>query len=203
MTDHGPTVVHRIDSPWYAHDGRGPVLRRWLHTSDLLFAETLWENAADGLAGCQYHLSSSELAWVVFHGLQVIQVVPEEVHAYRYQELTDERGGAWRIEGSSWKAGFSQRHLRDHHHFVIELYDHIVEVIARELVFGSGAFDVAAVADDPRFCYAYLRRAQVREKAGELAAAIADFEAYAARTPEAGSARYAQRCAESLRQRLA
>src|SRR4051812_22906669 len=90
-----------IPTEQFAFDGRGPCLIRWLYYSDLLFKGTLWPDTPDGIHGAEYGippmsagdpLPSPTVAmvdplqcprvWVVFHGLQVIQMVPEEVHSY-------------------------------------------------------------------------------------------------------------------------
>ena len=119
-------------------------------------------------------------AWVVFHGLQVIQIVPEEVHSYWHRPSSEPstRSGVWEVVGSDWLASFNPRHLENHKHFVLEFYDDLVEVIARDLIFGHGEFSIdRVVAEDARFAYAYLRRAQVREKAHQWNDAISDYRA--------------------------
>src|SRR5262249_45447261 len=140
--------------------------------------------------------------WVVFHGLQVIQIVPEEVHSYWHLEL--ERGppslaNVWRIEGSAWLASFSPEHLHDQEHYLLTFYDELVEVICRELLFGSDVFNLeAAIASFPQLAYAYLKRAMSREKQGKLCEAAADFEQYIAISTNASSVEYARRCLETL-----
>ncbi|MGV3624610.1 MAG: hypothetical protein ACO1OB_27570 [Archangium sp.] len=67
-----------MTTPYFPFDGRGPVLTRWLHENDL----SLVDSAARGhIVGAQH-----EAGWVVFHGLQVLQLVPEEVHSYWHRE---------------------------------------------------------------------------------------------------------------------
>src|SRR5262249_12633830 len=136
-------------------------------------------------------------AWVVFHGLQVIQMVPEEVHSYwhiaSYKPGT--RSGVWEVVDSDWLASFNPRHLENHKHFVLEFYDDLVEVIATDLIFGHGEFSIdRVVAEDVRFAYAYLRRAQVREKAQQWSDAMADYRMYASLEANQSSAAYALRC---------
>jgi hypothetical protein len=140
-------------------------------------------------------------AWVVFYGLQVVQLVPEEVHSYwhsaEYEPGT--RTGVWEVFESDWLARFHPRHLANHKHFILEFYDVLVEVIARDLIFGRGEFSInRVVGEDGRFAYAYLRRAQVREKAQEWSEAIADYRSYASLEPNQSNAAYAARCAEAL-----
>lgn len=209
-----------VTTPHFAFDGRGPSLIRWLYYSDMLFAGTIWPDTPYGIHGAEYGippksddspLPSSTVAvidplecpraWVVFHGLQVIQIVPEEVHSYWHSEVYEQgtRSGIWEVTDSDWLAGFNPRHLSNHKHFVLEFYDELVEVIARDLIFGRGQFSIdRIVGDDGRFAYAYLRRAQVREKAQEWMEAIADYRSYASIEPDASNAAYGLRCAEAL-----
>lgn len=213
-----------ITTEHFAFDGRGPSLIRWLNYSDMLFPGTFWPHAPNGIHGAEYGippmltdepLPSTTIsvvdplecprAWVVFHGLQVIQIVPEEVHSYWHSEVYEPgtRSGAWEVVDSAWLASFSPRHLTGHKHFVLEFYDDLVEVIARGLIFGRGEFSIDQVVEkDDRFAYAYLRRAQVREEAQEWANAIADYRSYASLERYPSSAAYALRCAEALAAKL-
>jgi hypothetical protein len=204
----------------FAFDGRGPSLIRWLYSSDLLFPGTFWPESPDGIHGAEYGIppvlprdplpsSTVEVvdplarprAWVVFHGLQVIQVVPEEVHSYWHCGASEAgaRSGAWEVVDSDWLTGFNPGHLANHKNFILEFYDDLVEVIARDLIFGRGEFSIdRVVANDGRFAYAYLRRAQVREKAQQWKDAMADYQSYAFLAHDQSSAAYATRCAEAL-----
>jgi hypothetical protein len=144
-------------------------------------------------------------AWVIFDGLQVIQVVPEEVHSYWFlsEDESHARTGVWEVLDSEWLASFSQLHLAGHKHFVIEFYDDLVEVIARDLIFGRGEFLIdRAVGADGRFAYAYFRRADVREKARDWPGAIADYRAYANVEPNLSNAKYGLALAEALEAKL-
>jgi hypothetical protein len=208
----------------FAFDGRGPYLARWLYRSDLLFDGTFWPEAPDGIHGVEYRIppkvaagslpSTTVLvvdplqclrAWVVFDGLQVFQVVPEEVHTYWHDEA-DEPGrlsGVWEIADSAWLASFDPRHLGAHKHFVLVFYDDVVEVIARDLIFGHGAFSIDRVVDeDGRFAFAYNRRAQVREKAEDWRGALADYRAYASLEPNPSFAASGLRHCAALEKRL-
>ena len=209
-----------ISTEDFAFDGRGPSLIRWLYFSDLLFPETFWPDSPDGIRGAEYGIPpvlgsdpapSSTVAvvdsltcpraWVVFHGLQVIQVAPEDVHSYWHyaEHKSGPRSGASEVVESDWLAGFNARHLANHRHFILEFYDELVEVIARDLIFGRGEFSIDRVAaHDGRFAYAYLRRAQVREKAQHWKDAMADYQSYASLAHEQSSAAYAIRCAKAL-----
>lgn len=211
-----------IKTEHFPFDGRGPSLIRWLYYSDLLFASTMWPDKPDGIHGAEYGippvLAGSPLpsttvavvdplqcprAWVVFHGLQVIQIVPEEVHSYWHLCESGTQSGAWEVLDSDWSAGFNPRHLANHRHFILEFYDDLVEVIARDLIFGHGEFSIdRVIGKDRRFSYAYLRRAQVREKAQEWREAIADYRSYASLEPNQPNAAYGLRCAEALATKL-
>ncbi|GAB4204509.1 MAG: hypothetical protein OHK0022_29760 [Roseiflexaceae bacterium] len=199
-----------VQSSHFAHDGRGPSLGRWLRDSDLCLpnSEAGFAPFTGSIVGAQYRLPPvaygqlGGAAWVVFHGLQVIQIVPEEVHSYWHRaQLTRQRGhsGAWEIVDSPWLASFNPRHLADTRHVVLEFYDDIVEVICRELVFGAGMFSIQAAAEgDPRFARALLRHAQAQTKLGNLAEAAASLQKYINRAPEQRDRDYAQRLLETL-----
>ena len=209
-----------ISTEHFAFDGRGPSLIRWLYYSDLLFAGTVWPDTPNGIHGAEYGIQSMSAgdplpsetvamvdplscprAWVIFHGLQVIQLVPEEVHSYWHSAAYEPgtRSGVWEVVDSDWLAGFNPSHLADNKHFILEFYDDLVEVIARDLIFGRGQFSIDRVVDvDCRFAYAYFRRAQVREKAQEWTEAIADYRSYASLEPDQSHAAYGLRCVEAL-----
>ena len=213
--------VEAVHTRYFAHDGRGPELVRWLHQSDQLFEGTFWTDTADDICGADYAMTpltdggsppstsvvmsdpgSAPCCWVIFHGLQVLQLVPEEVHSHYHREHCAEATGAWRVHDSPWLTQFHPRHLADHQHFILEFYDELVEVIALDLIFGAGTFHIHDHAStDPRFVYAHLRRAQVREKAGDLVGAIEDYGTYA-RLVSSDDARYPLRCIDSLRRKL-
>src|SRR5262245_57281824 len=143
--------VHPIATSYFHHDGRGPSLVRWLCDRDLYLPDT-WDEPTPlvgDIVGAEYILPHpaphGAPAWVVFHGLQVLQIVPEEVHSYWHRtdlRRQPDQTGAWRIENSSWMTHFDPRHLTGHQHFVLEWYDELAEVICRELIFGSGMFDL-------------------------------------------------------------
>lgn len=139
---------------------------------------------------------------MLFHGLQVIQIVPEEVHSYWHLNfiLGDKRSGVWEIEGSEWMKTFAQRHLAECKHFIIEFYDELMEVIFRALIFGVGRFDLdKVVTTDSRLGYAYLRRAIIQEKRGNFDEAVDDYQKYILSCPKSSSADYAQRCINFIR----
>ena len=183
--------------------GRGPGLKRWLYDSDLLFADS-----NEGFASLPGDIEGALVegdAWVIFHGLQVFQVVPDEVNSGWY--LPDEPAtcgsNVWQIEESAWLKSFDQQHLAEHKHFVVEFYEEIVEVICRELLFGNDGFELQKAIDTyPQLNYAYLRRAMAMEKTGNVPQAIADYERYIFLCSRCGEeADYAVRCLQSLRQR--
>ena len=184
----------------FGFDGRGDCLEHWIHDADILFPEPEVSDAfaSGSIVGAQY-----DGGWVLFHGLQVIQVVPEEVHSNWHLNfiLGDTRkSGVWEIEGSEWMKTFDQRHLAEHKHFIIEFYDELVEVICRTLIFGTDRFDLAkVVATDNRLSYAYLRRATIQRKLGNFDEAIDDYQRYIQSCPDSSSAEYAQRCVNSIR----
>jgi hypothetical protein len=198
-----------IQTPHFSFDGRGPILRRWIHDRDLLLPDSSEGFAAQPGQACgavhdTYADGPGGRHFVVFHGLQVLQVVPEEVHAYWHRRLlSSTRGiGVFRVERSDWLASFAQRHLAGHDHFVLEWYDDIVEVICRDLIFGEGDFEISRVLpDEPRLGYAYFRHAVAQEKLGNVVAAIDSWERYLACAPHVGSIDYARRSLAALRAR--
>jgi hypothetical protein len=70
-----------FQTDYFDFDGRGETLVRWICDVDILFAEPDGANAfvalSGDICGAQYHDG-----WVLFHGLQVLQIAPEEVHSY-------------------------------------------------------------------------------------------------------------------------
>lgn len=198
-----------VQTPHFSFDGRGPTLRRWIHDEDLFLpgSNEGFAPLAGGMCGAIYDAFTSDTGpdrcFVVFHGMQVLQIVPEEVHSYWHRQVCSSTGrlGVFRIEESGWLASFSQRHLDGHAHFVLEWYDDIVEVICRDLVFGRGEFEIARVLpDEPRLGYAYFRHALAQEKLGHVEAAIESWQRYIACAPHVDSIEYAQRCLTALRE---
>ena len=191
-----------IATPYFGFDGRGPTLIRWLNNSDLLFPGTFWSDTPDGIQGAEYGLqgtpgrgsgpwtsvevtdpTSAEHAWVVFNGLQVIQVVPHEVHTYWHRKCASgqhEKTGVWEVFESDWLKSFAQGHLAKSRHFILEFYDDLVEVVADDLIFGTGRFKIEHVVEhDARFVFAFLRRAQCSEKRKDIEGAVRDYRKYA------------------------
>jgi hypothetical protein len=182
--------------------GRGPELQQWLVDSDLLFgdSEAGFAPLTRSIAGAQV-----DGGWVVFHGLQVIQIVPEEVHSYWHLESEADPpslSNVWCITDSTWLGSFAPRHLSNHEHYLLTFYDELAEVICRDLLFGLGVFDLErAIASFPQLAYAYLRRAMSREKKGKLDESAADYKKYIAISPDLSSVEYARRCLSSLGKR--
>lgn len=179
--------------------GRGPILTRWMTDDDLLFpnSESGYGPARGDIKG-----AIAEDSWVIFHGLQVIQIVPEEVHSYCQLEYSDPGVStcAWRVLDSEWMSSFDQRHLANHAHFLLVFYDDLVEVICRELLFGKLPFELAsAIEEYPQLGGAYLRLADSLRKQNDQMSAIANYERYLECNPDEGSAGYARRCLDQLR----
>ena len=200
--------TNSVTTQHFDFDGRGCSLIRWIHDAELHLSESEegFAPLAGSIVGAQYLFETNEGAkesWVIFHRLQVIQIVPEEVHSYWHLNFAGENyksSGVWEIEDSEWLKAFSPRHLVNHQHFVIEFYDDLVELICRELIFGSGKFDVERVAaQDNRFAYAYLRRAMAQEKLGNKEQAIEYYQKYINVCPNEDSTEYARRCIRFIR----
>jgi hypothetical protein len=176
--------------------GRGPVLTRWLHDEVMYFPNSDELNTGS-IVGAEY-----EGNWLIFYGLQVIQIIPEEVHSYWHLKMTKDEAritGAWEIEDSTWLKTFNQRHLANQKHFVLEFYDEIVEVICKSLACDKGVFDIRQVASlDDRFAYVYLRYAMAQEKLGNSKEALTNYQHYLNRCPNGDSAEYAKRCIQVI-----
>ena len=141
----------------FGFDGRGPEIRRFIHDRDRIATGTFSDRRQPpgNITGVEYYWSERpELSWVIFEGKQVIQIVPEEVCAYWFHNEDQNHRlmfkGITEIQDSAWKTGFAQRHLGGIHHFVLEFYDDIVEVLCKSLVFGSGEF---RIEDHPELSY--------------------------------------------------
>jgi hypothetical protein len=191
-------VVH---TPYYPGGGRGKTLDHWIYDRDLLLPDTplaQFKEPAGDIVGAQFGYT-----WVVFHGLQVIQIVPEEVHSYwhlAYRQQESDSSCVWEIEDSQWLASFYPRHLqgKGYKHYIIVFNDELVEVICRDLIFGEGLFDInVVVANDARFNYAYFRYAEVQEEIGNLQAAAEYYQKYIESDPQGESVEYARGCMEA------
>lgn len=190
----------RLVAPEEWDDARGPSLVRWLTDNDLRFPGlgNAYAPPTGSVAG-----GVSYDHWVIFLGLQVIQIVPDEVHSawhHAFMNGQDELGSVWQVIDSEWRKSFHTRHLGQHHHFIIRFYDEVIEVICRELIFGLAPFDLAtAIEANPKLAYAYLQLAISQQKEGERERAISNFEKYLAFEPDEQSAQYARRCVQGLR----
>lgn len=190
----------RVPTPAEWHDSRGPDLVRWLTDADLRFPGVgdPYAPPTGSIVGAFSHDH-----WVIFDGLQVIQVVPDEVHSGWHCKLMDARffGSAMRIIDSNWKKSFHPKHLAEDSHFVIRFYDDVVELICRDLLFGPTPFDLAkAISAHPQLAYSYLQLAISLEKQGDKDGAIRSFERYAQlERDDAQSIDYARRSIDRLR----
>ena len=104
----------------FYYDGRGPILTNWLYTQDLRLPgpKKKTDKSPGLICGAEYGFG-----WVVFYEMQVIQIVPEEVHSYwhrgYFNEKGDEETGVWLIEDSEWLKSFHPRHLNGYKHFIV------------------------------------------------------------------------------------
>jgi len=147
------------------------------------------------------HGAIAEDSWVIFSGLQVIQIVPEEVHSYWQDKYADPGVAtcAWQVLDSAWMASFDQQHLANQHHFILVFYDEIVEVVCRELLFGNLPFDlVTAIEANPQLGDAYLRLANALRSQNKPKEAIENYKRYLDCRPDGASAAYARRCLDRL-----
>lgn len=200
--------IKSVSTQYFDFNGRGCELVRWIHDAELNLPESQagFAPLAGSIVGAQYLFETEETAnesWIIFHRLQVIQIVPEEVHSYWHLNFAGgnrKNSGVWEIEDSEWIKTFSPQHLGNHKHFIIEFYDYLVELICRELIFGGGKFDIEeVVARDDRFAYAYLRRAIAQEKLGNKEQAVEYYQKYIDACPNGDSTDYARRCIKFIR----
>lgn len=146
-----------FQSEQFGFDGRGPEILRFIYDRDRIVPGTFTDRVQPpgNITGVEYvWFERPTPSWVIFEGLQVVQIVPEEVCSY-WSHIKGEvppKGfsGITEIRDSPWKAGFSQRHLQDARHFVLEFYDDIIEVLCKALVFGCGAF---RIEQNPELAY--------------------------------------------------
>jgi len=192
----------KVDAPRDWGDVRGPDLVRWITDADLRFdgIENIYKPPSGHILGALSHAH-----WVVFHGLQVIQVIHDEVHSawhYEYRDENEEFVSAWKIENSEWIKSFHPRHLDSHAHFIIRFYDDVIEVICKDLFFGTAPFDLAsAIEAYPKMAFPYYQLASSREKLGDVKGAIENFEKYQNLIPNITSKEIAKRAIEVLRSR--
>jgi hypothetical protein len=195
-------LCERFPAPEDWDEVRGPELVRWLTDEDLRFPDL---GDAYGPPNGRIVGALSHGHWVIFHGLQVIQIVPDEVHSawhYDFMRKPHPLGSAWRIIDSRWRASFDPQHLADHSHFIIRFYDDVVELICRDLLFGPAPFDLtAAINCQPKLAYSYLQLAVSLEKRGDQPGALANYEKYLHLEPDPRTIDYARRSIERLRGR--
>ena len=203
------TVLHAVDAPAPFHvAGRGPILARWLHDRDLHLpdSEAGYQPFSGDIQGAVTSEDEAGDAWVVFHGLQVIQIVPYDLFRWSSFEAGTPAGSVdgtphvYRVENSPWLERFGNQHLADAEHFVLEFYDDVAEVLCRELIFGQGSFDIARVlVDEPRLGYAHLRRGLSLRNQGRLEEALAELENYIACAPHVPDVEFGRVHAEGVR----
>lgn len=190
-----------FQTSYFEKSVRGPKLERWLFQSDLVLPlpqHLPTPRASGDIIGVQcFH------AWVIFDGMQVFQMVPEEVHSkwhWHYREQEDMVSTIWEIEDSEWMASFSQRHLKNHKHYLLTFLDELVEVVCRDLIFGPGQFDIrAVVSTNARFSTAYLHYAEAQEELGNLEEAAEYYQKYLDSDPCSEAAEYALNCLNAIR----
>ncbi len=127
-----------VFTPNFHWSGRGAELIRWLP-----YEEVRGGKHAQPEGGIYGALFSYDLEdrWVIFDGLQAILVAGEEVHSGWYMNLIDKnisRSWIWKVNESDWMKTFIPMHLSGHEHFVLEFYDDIVEIVCKQLIFGTG-----------------------------------------------------------------
>jgi len=190
-----------IDAPEEWGDIRGPDLVRWITDSDLRFSgiENVYGPARGDIMGALSHNH-----WVLFHGLQVIKIIPDEVHSawhYDFMHENEEFSSAWKIDNSQWIKTFNPRHLENHSHFLIRFYDDVIEVICKELIFGVAPFELkSAIEKDPQLSYSYFQLAESHKKAGQTDSAITHYKKYLTLSSgDSDSIDYVQKCIKQLK----
>jgi len=157
-------IVQPISNLYFAYDGRGPALTRWIYDREMVLPST--DRGRTGLRGHPIG-AEHDMGWVVFQGLQVLQSVPEEVHSYWFESLLPsgtKHTGLYEVLNSTWKASFNQRHLASQRHFILAFYDEVLEVLCRSLVFGL-APSVSTIIRNSRILVRSAHRDSRRQRA--------------------------------------
>lgn len=156
--------------------GRGRRLKRWLLYEDILFAETHKDFIFEPKT---IYGAIIENAWVIFYNIQVIQIVPQEVHSYWHLDLPNQSSvysNITMIENSFWIKQFNPIYLSKCSHYVIEFLDHVVEIICENLIFGENEFCTEEVINQhPCLGNAFYWRAKHKEKYGFIEEALLDY----------------------------
>jgi len=125
----------------FYHDGRGPELVgvHWSARGQVLQAIDFMPPDAE---------TNEDIYHIGFAGVQVVQIIPEEVVEYDdgglSSALTKHRPAALFNAGKSkWLLSFSQRHLDKCFHFRIMFYDELFEVIAEDIRIQKGKYKKA------------------------------------------------------------
>lgn len=192
----------RIESPdHWKNSVRGPELARWITDEDLRFPaiDGSYSSAKGSVNGALTHDY-----WVLFFQVQVVQIIPDEVHSEWHYDFMDgfERGCAWEILDSEWLKSFHPRHLHGFSHFLIQFYDEVIEVICKDVVFGRTPFSLTNVIKEyPKFCMPYLKLAKHYMQAGEVNLAIKNFEKCLSLEPDLENTEFARRSLAILKKR--
>lgn len=116
------------------HDGRGPVLVR-----------LRWGKGGRTLLAAEYVLpdytdEKADLRHLRFVGVQVVQLVPEEVIDYGAVELPPgtDRAAGFDLGKSPWLGSFNPRHLGNCKHYRFRFYDELLDVICETVEAGVG-----------------------------------------------------------------
>ena len=129
-------VTTAIHADRFYHDGRGPTLER-----------AHWRNQGRDLAAIDYRNHDDRvdrLKHVLFMGIQVVKITPEEV--INYDRGWSERVAAtrpaamWNLGQSAWLKSFAPRHLSKCHHFQLMFYDELFDIVAEEVACRDGGF---------------------------------------------------------------
>jgi hypothetical protein len=120
----------------FYHDGRGPSLKRahWGGNGQILVAIDYFNHDA---------ASEVDQRHVVFGGIQVVMITPEEVIDYTTlgSRLVSHRpAAAFDLGRSEWLNSFSDRHLAKCHHFQLVFYDDLFDIICESVEAREGAY---------------------------------------------------------------
>ena len=119
----------------FYHDGRGPELQK-----------VVWSPDGFGLLGFEYfnpddEYVSNNLKHIRLGCVQVYSMAGEEVHG-NLVVYGNSSASIVKVENSTWKATFDQKHLKNCHHYQFMFYDQIFDVICQDVIFGYGTLDV-------------------------------------------------------------
>ena len=118
----------KVAADVFLGDGRGPELQR-----------LIWRMNGTALRAAEYRSAGeSSMRHVVFEGVQVVQITPEEVLGAALSPSAE--GYAIDLGRSEWLQSFNPHHLGACKHYRLLFYDELLDVICESLSFRPGPY---------------------------------------------------------------